>query len=222
MAKIIPDIQSRNKYWNKRFLKGTIYTEKPSKTVKLLLPYLKGSKKVLVVGGGYGRNAAYLAKNGFWVLSTDVSQNAINIGEKIYNFPNLKFEKKNITKLNYGRNKFDAVVAIYILSIFTKQELDRILKDVKNILKPYGKFCCNFLSINDDEYSLGIKIDKNLRLCDHKQQIVKFYSKSQIETIFKKYDFTIDKIIKVGETRFIDILNKKVVSRSWLVLGKII
>ena len=63
----ITSIKSRNRYWDKRYLKGEIYLRSPSKIIKNSYNLLKKykQKKILVIGGGYGRNAAFLAKRGF-------------------------------------------------------------------------------------------------------------------------------------------------------------
>ena len=215
----IPPIASRNKYWNQRFEKGEIYSLKPSSIMKNLINYLTGSKKILVVGGGYGRNAAFLSRRGFEVTSIDTSQKAISMGKTIYNkLSNLKLKKMDLLNLHF-KKKFNVVIAIYILSLFTGAELSKIFKQISNILSRNGKLCANFLSIKDDEFGAGKSIGENLFLYED-GQLVKFYRKNEIKTLFNRYGFIIDEIVKVEEQRYINILNKRISSRSWLVLGR--
>lgn len=215
----ISPINLRNKYWNQRFEKGEIYSLKPSNFIKKISDYLTSSKKILVVGGGYGRNAIFLSKKGFEVTNIDISQKAISIGKRIYDkISNLKFKKMNLFNLQF-KKKFDGVVAIYILSLFTETELSEIFKQINKTLVDDGKFCANFLSIEDDEFGMGKKIGKNLFLYDD-GQLVKFYRKNEIKSLFTKNGFTVNKIVKTEEKRYIDVLNKKINSKSWLVLSR--
>jgi len=221
----IPALNRRNAYWNKRFTEGAIYTKKPSKAIILSWKYLVGSEKILVIGGGYGRNASFLAKKGFQLTNTDISSNAIKLGRKIYtSTDNLKFKKYDILKAGKEKQYYDAAVCIYLLSLFTKKEVHSTLKNIKDMLKPDGKIICNFLSTDDDELRLAIEnnnlIAENTILID-KNQLIKFYTKKQIKSVLEENNITIDKIIKIEESRYINILKKKITSRSWLVLGRI-
>ena len=192
----IPSLNSRNIYWDERFKEGLIYGTKPSKVVRLIVPYIKSSSRILIIGGGYGRNAAYLAKHGFNVLNTDVSKKAINLGRKIYkNVKNLRFEIEDVFNLKIKKESFDAVIAIYYLSLFTSDEVDKIFKNIREIIKNDGKFCANFLSLDDEEYGHGKEIKPNTFLYED-GQLVKFYTKEEIRNLFKKHKFKIDKIIK--------------------------
>jgi len=216
----IPSLNSRNKYWNKRFEKGEIYSLQPSSIMKSLVNYINDSKKILVIGGGYGRNAVFLSKKGFDVTSIDISHKAISIGKSVYSgVLNLKFKKMDLFDLHF-REKFSAVVAIYIMSLFTEDELLKIFKQIHNIISKGGKFCANFLSVDDDEFGMGKNLGNNLFLYND-GQLVKFYKKYEIKTLLNKHGFIIDEMLKVEEQRYIDILNKKIKSRSWLVLSQI-
>ena len=215
----IPSIDSRNKYWNQRFEQGEIYSIEPSNFMNKVSDYLINSKKILVVGGGYGRNAIFLSKKGFEVINTDISLKAVSIGKKIYSeMSNLKFKKMNLFDLQF-RSKFDAVVAIYVLSLFTEIELLKIFKQINNILINNGRFCANFLSTEDDEFGIGKKISRNLFLYND-GQLVKFYRKNEVKSLLVRNGFIVDEIVKTEEKRYINILNKKINSKSWLVLSK--
>lgn len=217
MLKEIPNIKLKNEYWNSRFKEGAIYGEKPSKVMEIILPYLKNSKNSLVVGGGYGRNAMFLADHDIETKCIDISKNAINLGKNLYgNKPNLHF--KNISIHDVSEYEFDSVVSIYLLSLLDSEELDRLLEKIKKLLNIKGKFICNFLSTDDEEFGLGKKIDENTYLLDHGKQLVKFYSKEEVERLLQQHGFKITNLLKTEEIRFIDVLNKKITTRSWLVI----
>lgn len=223
MALKIPTIKNRNEYWNKRFLQGAIYDKKPSKLTFFVLRYLKKVKpeKLLVIGGGYGRNAAYFAKNRFFVVNTDVSINALNFGKKIFsNVPNLIFKKDDILKSKIKHHSFDFIVCLYVLSLFLDSEIKIILNTIKKILKPHGLFICNFLSKKDDEYKLGAKINENIVLSDDKKQLVNFYNQKRVVNLLNASDFKILKISQISEKRFINVFSKKLISSSWFVVSE--
>ena len=219
----IPKIKTRNEYWNKRFLQGVIYGKKSSMLASFVLKYLKKFKpqKILVVGGGYGRNAAFFAKNGFFVINADISANALNLGKKIFcNLSNLIFLKDDILKSKIKRHSFDSVVCLYSMSLFSDNEIKTALNTIKKILKPDGLFICNFLSKKDDEYKLGTKINENILLSDDKKQLVNFYDRKRVANLLKLIGFKILKINEVSEKRFINIFHKEFNSNSWFVVSQ--
>ena len=92
------------------------------------------SKKVLDFGCGTGFFAYKAAKKGANILGVDFSKEAINIAQKKYSNPNLRYEHINVNKIN---DKFDVIV-----SIGTLEHMDnplQILKLFKKHLSPKGK-----------------------------------------------------------------------------------
>lgn len=214
----IPSINSRNKYWDKRFERGAIYGENPSAIIKKMLKYLKGPK-VLVAGGGYGRNSAFLADKGFNIVNFDISKNALNLGKNVYkDRKNLKFLKGDITVANKLRNGFDSIICLYILSLLNDKEVEKAINNFKNILVPNGKLICNFLSNKDAEYGLGRQIGKNKFVLDNGEQFCKFYTKKEAVKLLKSLKFKIIDIFEEKEKRFISVLNKNIISKSWVVI----
>ena len=92
------------------------------------------SKKVLDVGCGTGFFAYKAAKKGANILGVDFSKEAINIAQKKYSNPNLRYEHIDVNKIN---DKFDVIV-----SIGTLEHMDnplQTLKLFKKHLSPKGK-----------------------------------------------------------------------------------
>ena len=207
-------------YWNQKFDKGTIYTERPSKITKQVSKYIKGKHKILVIGGAYGRNAAFLANQGFDVTVIDISQTALDLGNTLFgHLNNLHFKKQNLLSLDFKDKSFDAIVGIYILNLFSSVKLNKIILNLKKILKDNGYFCCNFLSPDDDEFGYGKKIGHNTFIFE-KNQLLKFYEKKELNNLFHKHGFIIDKIYKEKETRLLENLNKNITSISFVALAR--
>jgi len=215
----IPSLKARSTYWDRRFEKGEIYGTKPSKAAKLIMKDAKPLARILVVGGGYGRNAAYLAKHKHEVLSTDSSKRAIAMGRRLYGYrKNLRFKRWDICgATDFEKKPFDAVVAIYCLSLFTRAELNKIFKKIRQLIQRGGKFYANFLALDDGEYGQGKEIMQHTFLHED-GQLVRFFSKKEILGLFKAHNFKINRILKIGEKRRVK--NQSVTSRSYLVFSK--
>ena len=208
------------KFWDWKFGKGTIYSEAPSEIVKHISDYIKKAKTILDIGGGYGRNAAYFAKKGATVTVTDISEKALKIGKKNYGaMHNISFIKKDLLNLDFEKESFDAITGIYILNLFSKEELIQILGQLKNTLAAGGKLCSNFLSIEDDEFGIGKKIAKNTFI-NRERQIIRFYDETEIKNIFEAVGLIVDKISKIEEPRDSDTIEKNIVSRSLVVFAR--
>ena len=81
------------------------------------------SKKVLDFGCGTGFFAYKAAKKGANILGVDFSKEAINIAQKKYSNPNLRYEHIDVNKIN---DKFDVIV-----SIGTLEHMDNPLQILK-------------------------------------------------------------------------------------------
>ncbi|WP_419763651.1 MAG: class I SAM-dependent methyltransferase [Arcobacter sp.] len=65
---------SQQEFWNKKFSRdGYLYGTKPNQFIKNSYDNFKKSEKVLCLGEGEGRNAIFLAKEGFDVEAIDAS-----------------------------------------------------------------------------------------------------------------------------------------------------
>lgn len=217
-------IVKRNRYWNQRFSKGAIYTKRPSSILSnfQIAQYLKKGrgKSMLVVGGGYGRNAALLAKQGWRVTNTDVSRHAITLGKQIYErTPNLHFQIDDATKTGLPSGRFDAVVCLYVLSLFTLEEVAACLRGIRRVLKPHSIFLCNFLALSDDEYKRSTKTKSNTILLDKGQQLVQFYARGDATALIRAQGFSIKQVHYATEIRFVDILKQNITSRSWVIVA---
>lgn len=219
----VPRIYLRNLYWDERYSQGLIYSTNPSKIIiGPVYNFLKqhGFKKVLMIGGGYGKNAAFLARKAFSVTNSDVSKNAIKLGRKKYReLPNINFLNDDILKTKIKDNKYDAVICLYLLSLFTDKEIRIALRNIKRILRPSGLLICNFLSQDDYEYKLGMKVTKSTVLLDNKRQLVNFFTKKRATVLLRGNKFLISQIFKAIDTRFINILHKIAISKSWVAIA---
>lgn len=153
----ITTLGKRNAYWDKRFEQGQIYGSKSSKISDFYLEHLIG-KSAFEFACGYGKDSAYLAKNGVdKIIAMDVSEKAITLAIHINNIKSVQFMVGDVTRLKFKNGSFEAIYSVYGMDIFTSKELHTIFSSLHNLLMPRGTICTNYLTANDAEYGIGYK-----------------------------------------------------------------
>ena len=115
------------KRWNKRYdTKEYVYGKEPIKLLKENINILtKG--KALVLAMGEGRNAVFLAENGFDVDGCDISEIAIEKSKLLANENNVKLNAfvSDLEEYKIATNKYDLITCIY----YTQRNLIPQIKD---------------------------------------------------------------------------------------------
>ena len=135
--------------FNEEYKKEECYWGKePDKGVKLILKYKK-SGNVLDLGCGEGRNALFLAKNGFGVTGVDISEEGIKKYEEIVKQNNLKVKGiiEDIRKFKFN-NKYDIIISNATLHFLKEKEVKDIIEKIKENTKKYG---LNVISVFTEE-----------------------------------------------------------------------
>ena len=89
--------------------------------------------KILEIGSGYGRDAAYMDSLGYQVTPTDAAESFV----ELLNSKGLKARKLNALTDDFGTD-FDLVFAQAVFLHFTPGQLEQILKKSFNCLKSGG------------------------------------------------------------------------------------
>ena len=135
--------------FNEEYKKEECYWGKePDKGVKLILKYKK-SGNVLDLGCGEGRNALFLAKNGFGVTGVDISEEGIKKFKEIVKQNNLKVKGiiEDIRKFKFN-NKYDIIISNATLHFLKEKEVKDIIEKIKENTKKYG---LNVISVFTEE-----------------------------------------------------------------------
>lgn len=98
--------------------------------------------KILEVGCGVGANIWYMAREGFNVYGIDGSASAINKAEIFLEAEKLKADLKtgDAAMLPYDGSYFDAVIDIECLYSNSRADAEKILAEIKRVLKNEGLF----------------------------------------------------------------------------------
>ena len=131
--------------------------------------------KFLDLGCGTGACSWYLAREGFSVHGIDGSSTAIEKANKRFEEENLKgyFKVMDFIKIDFPDNYFDAVIDLCSIQHNQINNAPIILKEIKRVLKPNGKFFSMVIAKNTYEASLNGK------------GYVHFYSLKEIKNLFK-------------------------------------
>ena len=102
----------------------------------------KGYKKFLDIGCGLGRNALYLAKQGFCVTTFDLSEKSVEVVKQKFEDNNLVLDDIKVCdmlEMNYPENSFDCILAMNVISHTDTQGFKEILEKIRKMLKPGGE-----------------------------------------------------------------------------------
>ena len=190
-------------YWEQRYALSGLYSKNHSRMCASVNRLLSKAKRILVLGGGYGRNAQYFAKRkrNATITSIDLAENAISEGITTFgHLPNLHFEKKDLLSLDYEEKSFDTVIALYILNSFLLQDVQKILTEVHLLLDYDGLFVVNLLRTDDEDTKWGENIGNN----EYKYEgglLMKFYTKPEVAALLTNAGFHVELVDSFEEKR---------------------
>jgi len=110
--------------WDKKYKTQLL----PTKTVEVVEKYarLATGKKVLEIACGMGRNAKFLAQQGFEVEALDISPIAI---ESLQNIPNITAKEVDFDEYVLKENAYDLIVCTYFLKRELFPQIEKALKE---------------------------------------------------------------------------------------------
>ena len=126
-------VDKNDKYWNT-----------PAREIYFLSAYWKDKnfKQFLDMGCGFGRNSIFMAKQGFEVSTFDLSQESVETTKKKAEENGVKLKDictADMLNMPYKDESFDCVFAYNVISHTDKIGFDKILKEIKRVLKLGGE-----------------------------------------------------------------------------------
>ena len=193
-------IYDQKRMWEEIF-KEAIHL-KTSEFAKECIKYFPKEAKILDLGCGLGRDSIFFAQKEHKVIGIDFSKEAIKRARenaKSSKIKNITFLNQDISKkLKFRDASFGVVYSHLSIHYFTDRVTEKILKEIKRVLKPKGIFCACCKSIKDPLYGKGKRIEKDMYILEG--HIRHFFS----EEYFKEKLKGKFKMIKLwsGRTRF--------------------
>ncbi len=142
-------------FWNDKFGKvDYLYGLDPNAFIKSKLELMNNKKEVLCLGEGEGRNAIFLAKEGFEVTAIDASDIGLDKLKYRANDECLNVHCINMDLNNWNdEKKYDVIIATY-LHMF-EEDRNSLFNKIENNLNKGGYFIAEFFSKEQLNYKSG-------------------------------------------------------------------
>ena len=138
--------------------------------------------------GVTGNNTLYLLEKGKEVISCDFAEEALNVVKNIKGSKTLMFDMLDV--FPFEDNSTDLVIADLSLHYFKEKDTNRIISEIKRILKPNGYLFFRLNSTNSTEYKKIIEngekeIESNLFFSKNMEK--RFFNEKDINKFFKDF-----------------------------------
>jgi cyclopropane fatty-acyl-phospholipid synthase-like methyltransferase len=143
--------------WDERYASGEyFFGTTPNAFMTSQHQLLKPDMRCLAVADGEGRNGVWLVEQGLQVLSVDSSAVAAGKADTLAQQKGVKleFEVADLLNWQWGENKYDVVVAIFI-QFATPAQRAEIFANIKKCLKPGGLLLLEGYTARQLEYKTG-------------------------------------------------------------------
>ncbi|MCG8552738.1 MAG: class I SAM-dependent methyltransferase [Desulfobacterales bacterium] len=140
-------------YYNQNALKTAQRYESAdvTKLHDFLLSGLKPGGKILELGCGSGRDAAFMVSRGFRVLATDGSASMVEQAKRHH--PELAGHVVHLKLpdgLSSGSERYDGIYAVAVLMHLSLPNIEKTIVAVSSLLAPKGKFIFSVPAQRDD------------------------------------------------------------------------
>ncbi|HEY3521433.1 MAG TPA: adenylyl-sulfate kinase [Rhodanobacteraceae bacterium] len=161
----------RNSHWANFYRKHAAVTA-PSPFAQDCIRKLKAGQRLLEIGCGNGRDAAFFAANGFEVTALDKSQAAIDAGlaSNEHGIEYICCDVMDVAERVTG--KFGVVYSRFSLHAMTRTEEARAIAAAHDLLSPGGIFCIECRSINDPLARAGDVLSPDERIAGHYRRFI--------------------------------------------------
>ena len=121
-----------------------------SEVQELLLQTFGKNSTLLEIGCGSGRDAAFMVKNSYDVIAVDGSKSMIEEARKIHPELANKLYCKTLPNDLEFNIKFDGIYSIATLMHLSKDDLEKTISKIYNLLNQNGKLLMSVSLIRDD------------------------------------------------------------------------
>lgn len=114
----------------------------PVETYNLIKKYFYQEGLTADIGCGNGREANWLAENGYKVEGFDGSQGLLALSKSL--FPKIQFSTAYLPELSEVTKQYDNVLCQTVIMHLEKTQIIESLKSLQRILKPAGVLCLSW------------------------------------------------------------------------------
>jgi len=174
-------------FWEEAFKdKQEMWGFGPAKSAVLAKDFFVENKvkTVLIPGIGYGRNAQIFRDSGMTVTGIEISQTAIDLGQKHFG-NDLKVYYGSVTEMPFDNNLYDGIFCYGLIYLLNKEEREKLIKDCYNHLSENGLMVFTAITKEAKTYRQGTFISKDRYEMFGGVRIF-FYDRESIEEEFAK------------------------------------
>lgn len=174
-------------FWEEAFKdKKEMWGFKPAKSAVLTKDFFveNNVKTVLIPGIGYGRNAQIFKDNGMTITGIEISQTAIDLGQKHFG-NDLKVHHGSVTEMPYDNNLYDGIFCYGLIYLLNKEEREKLIQDCYKQLTENGLMVFTAITKEAQTYGQGTYISKDRYEMFGGVRIF-FYDRETIEEEFAK------------------------------------
>jgi SAM-dependent methyltransferase len=147
-------LSDESKFWDERFKdEGAIWGEGASVTAQTATRHLAAGARLLEIGFGYGRDLAFLAREGYRVSGIDLSSEARRRTEARLGHEGLPAERLwtgRFEESDVPESGFDGVVSHRMAHLLVSdQAVERYVQKASRILRPGGILCLGVRNSDD-------------------------------------------------------------------------
>ncbi len=194
--------------WDEILKREEFRPEEPHESVVKLVVFLKArnAKKVLDLGCGAGRHLVFLARKGFEVYGTDISEIGLDQARRRLREEELEggLKRSDMTVIPYQDSFFDAVISIWVIYHTTLEGMRKTISEIHRVLNEDGLAFLTFQSKRSYKFGKGKEIEKDTFVLEEgpeKGMLHHFSEKKEVEDLLKEFrilDLRLDEFIGSG------------------------
>ena len=167
------------------------WINKPSIFAEFAMKYFPETGRVLDLGAGQGQDSKYFAENGYEVMCTDISAEALDLAKEKISESEAKtkvtFVQLDLNEsIPYPNESFDVVYAHLAIQFFSDVRTKEIAAEIYKILKPGGVVALLCNSTSDPEYDQGEQIEADyFQIGDMKKR---YYTPETLGRYFSEFE----------------------------------
>ncbi len=207
------------RYWSEKYLReGLVWGREPTDGVRLFSDCLQKTRKpgarVLEVGCGYGRDGAYLAREGFWVTGVDVSRVAVSLARHAWTDLPLSFELGDAENLMFSDGSFHAVWSSNLLHLLPEGKREAVAREMKRVLSIGGFMGFSAASVRDPGYLGRSPRGKTLLI---RGKLMRFYDLDDVMKTMEGFNILVAREIWETEKHASGDVHRHV---NWIAVGE--
>jgi ubiquinone/menaquinone biosynthesis C-methylase UbiE len=190
--------------WNQILREKRYSKEEPDESVVNFVSLLKkGNKKlrVLDLGCGAGRHQVYMASQGIETHGIDLSETGLNLTKERLKQQKLESHliKCDMNSLPYVSFCFDAVISLHTIYHQRLKGIQKVISEIRRVLKTEGFLLVNFLSKRTYSYGKGVEIEEDTFIEQEgaeKGVIHHFADEEEVKRLFSSFKIVDLKLIE--------------------------